>query len=100
MKNVYTAQDSQKLMSRTQKTQTEEISFPCSSYNSVLNEGVLMYITYCNTGCTIGKAARDKFLMANNSIFDAVMDFNFFTENCAKSCPYKELANKNKENLR
>ena len=48
-----------------------------------------MDITYCYNNCTIGKAASDDFLASYNSAFDAAMEFNFFTRNCFKACPYK-----------
>jgi hypothetical protein len=54
-------------------------------------------ITYCNNNCTIGIAARDKFLAQNNSVFDAAFDFNCFVENCFKSCPHKEAHMKQEE---
>ena len=50
-----------------------------------------MDITYCNDECPIGKAARDEFLDLNNSAYDAAMDFRFFTDNCFKTCPYKDI---------
>ena len=48
-----------------------------------------MDITYCNDTCLIGKAARETFLDANNSVFDAVIDFRYFTKNCYLTCPHK-----------
>lgn len=50
-----------------------------------------MDITYCNNECSIGIAAREKFLDLNNSAYDAAMDFRFFTDNCFKTCPYKAI---------
>ena len=40
-----------------------------------------MDITYCNNECSIGIAAREKFLALNNSAYDAAIDFRFFTDN-------------------
>lgn len=48
-----------------------------------------MDITYCNNECTIGIAAREKFLDLNNSAYDAAIDFWAFTDNCFKTCPHK-----------
>ena len=48
-----------------------------------------MDITYCHERCQIGKAASEKFLNMNNSVLDAAFDFQLFTENCFKTCPYK-----------
>lgn len=57
-----------------------------------------MDITFCNNECSIGKAARDKFLDMNNSAYDAAIDFWAFTDNCFKTCPHKaEHAKKDKE---
>ena len=49
---------------------------------------------YCNNGCPIGKAARDVFIELNESIFGAVDNFNAFTDNCIKICPFKTIKNK------
>lgn len=49
-----------------------------------------MDITYCNDHCPIGKAARDEFLSINNSAFDAAFDFRRFTDNCFKTCLFKD----------
>jgi hypothetical protein len=48
-----------------------------------------MDITYCNDKCPIGIEARNKFLNENNSAYGAAVSFNFFTEKCFKTCPYK-----------
>ena len=45
-----------------------------------------MNITYCYEKCPIGKTASERFLQQNNSVLDAVTDFQFFTEECAKTC--------------
>jgi hypothetical protein len=56
-----------------------------------------MNITYCNNECIIGKLVREKLLKENNSVFDAAFDFNYFAENCFKSCTYKEAHIKQEE---
>lgn len=56
-----------------------------------------MDITYCNNNCSTGMTARDKFLAKNSSVFDAAFDFNYFVENCFKSCPYKDAHTKQEE---
>lgn len=48
-----------------------------------------MNITYCNEICPIGKAAKEYFLNANNSAYDAVFDMHRFVENCFNACPFK-----------
>lgn len=58
-----------------------------------------MDITFCNNVCSIGKAARDKFLDMNNSAFDAASDFRFFVDNCFKTCPHKTEHIKNEQEL-
>ena len=47
-----------------------------------------MDIKYCYEQCETGKAAGEKFLDINNSVFDAAFDFNCFVETCFKTCPY------------
>lgn len=49
-----------------------------------------MNLEFCNNKCPIGKAAREDFLRSNNSAFDAAIDFWHFTDNCFKTCKYKE----------
>ena len=56
-----------------------------------------MDITYCYEKCTIGKAASEKFLNINNSAIDAAFDFQYFTENCLKACPYQQVHVNNKD---
>ena len=48
-----------------------------------------MNIKYCGEKCKIGMQKSKDFLAENNSIFDAVLDFTWFTEECFKTCPYK-----------
>jgi hypothetical protein len=47
-------------------------------------------ITYCLEKCLTGNAASKNFLNSQNSIFDAVVDFQLFTTKCFETCPYKE----------
>lgn len=49
-----------------------------------------MNLTYCNTQCPIGMKARKDFLNDNNSVCDAASDFWAFTEECFKTCSYKD----------
>jgi hypothetical protein len=49
-----------------------------------------MNIEYCNSRCPIGKKAKDEFLNDNNSVFDAVIDFWHFVDECIKTCPYTD----------
>ena len=46
-------------------------------------------IKYCYEQCSKGNTASDKFLELNNSVFDAAVDFQLFTEACFCTCPYK-----------
>lgn len=55
--------------------------------------------TYCYEKCLIGKAASDVYLTLNNSVVAAAAEFNIFTENCHKVCPYRH-ANENYEALK
>lgn len=59
-----------------------------------------MDITYCNDICPIGIAAREAFLEANNSAFDAAFDFRHFTDNCFKTCRFKDRHLNLKENTK
>jgi hypothetical protein len=55
---------------------------------------------FCFEKCSIGKAASDVYLDLNNSAIDAALDFDTFTDNCFKTCPYKsehKNINTNKE---
>ena len=64
-----------------------------------MNRGYSLDITYCFEKCQKGKVESEKFLSINNSVFDAAIDFQFFTEECFKTCPYKQahVNNKDKE---
>lgn len=57
----------------------------------------MLDIVYCRECCQIGKAASEEFLGINASVIDAVFDFQNFTENCFKMCPYKAAHIKNKD---
>ena len=54
-------------------------------------------IEYCNNKCVIGIEARNKFLDENNSVYDAALDFRWFTSKCFKTCPYKDKHTKEKK---
>ena len=56
-----------------------------------------MDINYCDTTCPIGIKTSTDFLNKSNSAFDAVIDFKIFTEECFKTCPYKENHTKEKK---
>jgi hypothetical protein len=47
--------------------------------------------TFCFEECQIGKTVAENCLALNDSIFEAVYDFNNFTEICLKTCPYKDM---------
>lgn len=47
-------------------------------------------IEYCDKCCQKGIGARDRFLDNSNSAYDAAMDFMWFTEECFKTCPFKD----------
>jgi hypothetical protein len=49
-----------------------------------------MDFTYCYNRCKVGQAAAAKILADSDSVSDAAIDFQYFIEGCAKSCPYKE----------
>jgi hypothetical protein len=55
---------------------------------------IKLNIRYCDKCCQKGIEARRKFLDENNSAYDAAMDFMWFTEECFKTCPYKEMHTK------
>ena len=60
-----------------------------------------MNIEYCYVSCTIGKNAAKSYLGACESVLKAAFDFQYFTENCFKTCPYKQehLKEKDKESI-
>lgn len=45
---------------------------------------------FCDKKCLKGKQMSNELLSKNNSAFDAAIDFVMFTEECFKTCPYKE----------
>jgi hypothetical protein len=45
---------------------------------------------YCYKKCPIGIEAQKKFLDENESVFDTILDFKVFADECYKTCPYKE----------
>lgn len=45
---------------------------------------------YCDQQCLIGKVKSEEFLNNHNSAYDAALDFIWFTEECFKTCPYKD----------
>lgn len=47
-------------------------------------------IKYCDKKCPKGMKASKEFLDNNNSAYDAALDFMWFTEECFKTCPYKD----------
>lgn len=68
-------------------------------YISKIIKELLVDITYCNHKCDIGIAAREEFLAKNNSVFDAIIDFDYFTAECSKTCTYQIEHNLNKETV-
>jgi hypothetical protein len=46
------------------------------------------FIEYCFEHCTVGKAKSKELLATNNSAYDAAIDFNYFVEDCKKTCSY------------
>lgn len=56
-----------------------------------------MDLEYCYKCCEKGKKVSNEFLDKNGSVYDAVYDFWSFTEECFKTCPYKEEHQKMKE---
>ena len=55
-----------------------------------------MNIDYCYKVCEKGKKAGEKFLEKNDSVLDAASDFWSFTDECFKTCPYKDEHKKEK----
>lgn len=49
-----------------------------------------MDLEYCYKKCLKGKTASTRFLEKNNSVYDAAIDFWAFTDECFKTCPYKD----------
>lgn len=61
--------------------------------------GFILDNTYCYKTCKIGKAACESCLYSAESVFDAVFNFQLFTENCFKTCLHMlaHVNNKDKE---
>ena len=57
-----------------------------------------MNFNYCYKCCEVGKAAAAKILAESDSVSDAAIDFQYFIEDCFKTCPYKEAVLKAEEN--
>ena len=55
-----------------------------------------MNLEYCYKCCAKGKKASDEFLEKNNSVYDAASDFWSFTDECFKTCPFKDEHKKEK----
>jgi hypothetical protein len=55
---------------------------------------LILDTTYCYEKCLIGKAASEVYLAVDSSVVDAAVDFDSFTENCFKTCPYKDVHEK------
>lgn len=49
-----------------------------------------MKFVYCYKECGRGQIEADHLLKTSDSIRDAVIDFEYFIENCFKTCPYRE----------
>jgi hypothetical protein len=49
-----------------------------------------MNIDYCSKKCPIGIKACKELLAESESVFDARIDFELFTVECFKTCPYKD----------
>lgn len=57
-----------------------------------------MNFKYCYQTCPKGKETSEKFLSENESVYDAAMDFRYFTDKCFETCPYKaELEKENRK---
>jgi hypothetical protein len=55
-----------------------------------------MNLDYCYKICQKGKKSGKEFLENSDSVFEAASDFRAFTENCFKTCPYKNEHTKEK----
>ena len=54
-----------------------------------------MDLNFCSIECEKGRKAVSKFLLKNNSAYDAFIDFKYFIEECIKTCPYREKVKAN-----
>ena len=50
---------------------------------------------HCIDKCPAGQQKYKDLLEAYNSIYEAVIRFRFFVEDCSKTCPYKNNLNNN-----
>lgn len=50
-----------------------------------------MNLNFCDTECPIGRKAKEEFLTKRNSAFDVAIDFNYFIDECRKTCPFKKV---------
>lgn len=50
-----------------------------------------MNLNFCDTECPIGTKAKEELLNKRNSAFDAAIDFNYFIDECIKTCPFKKV---------
>lgn len=50
-----------------------------------------MNLNFCDTKCSIGRKTKEELLDKRNSAFDAAIDFNYFIDECRKTCPFKKV---------
>ena len=50
-----------------------------------------MDIKYCYETCAKGQEVAKKLIWDCESVFDAAFDFECFTKECFKTCPYKQF---------
>jgi hypothetical protein len=62
----------------------------------IFKEAILVDFEYCYKRCPAGKKASEELLEKNESVFDAINDFWVFTNECFKTCPYKDKHTKEK----
>jgi hypothetical protein len=55
-----------------------------------------MDLDYCSKECPKGQKAAQEFLDNNDSVFAAASDFWTFTDECFKTCSYKNKHTKEK----
>ena len=53
-----------------------------------------MDIQYCYEHCEKGNDFAKKAILDDESVFDAAFDFECFTKECFKTCPYKQFHKK------
>ena len=59
-----------------------------------------MNFKYCYQTCSKGKETSEKFLSENESVYDAAMDFQYFTDKCFETCQYKDELDKENRKLK